>query len=217
MKAAGYALHRAATRVLRPLGEPPACIARALRRHRGHGGHLVRRAVLRPLLSDSGAQARSAGRESLDCGRDRHRRAAPSWSSAALSDRIGRKKVRALGLPARRGHLLSGVPRITHFANPAIEEAAAAAPVTVIADATRLQLPVRSPSAASDSCGPATLPRPRSRRPACPTRTEPGGMGHVAAVRIGRAANAHPDRGIRGRAHGRGRVQGRRASASPAL
>ena len=62
----------------------------------------------------------------------------------SLSDRIGRKRIVLSGCLLAAVTYIPIFHGITHYANPAIESAAASAPVTVVADPGSLQLSVRS-------------------------------------------------------------------------
>jgi MFS family permease len=108
-----------------------------------------------------------------------------------LSDRIGRKRLLLLGcvlavityFPIFRG--------LTHYANPAIEEAAQRAPVTVITDANgcSFQFDPLGKARFVRSCD---IAKAALAKAGVPYTSEAGGAGTVAVVRIGNAAEAPP-------------------------
>ena len=101
-----------------------------------------------------------------------------------LSDRVGRKKIVLLGcliaaityVPIFRG--------ITHFANPAIESAAARAPITVVADpnACSFQFDPVGKKKYVQSCD---IAKAALAKAGVPYRNEAAPVGTVALVRIG--------------------------------
>jgi MFS family permease len=108
-----------------------------------------------------------------------------------LSDRIGRKRLLLLGcvlavityFPIFRG--------LTHYANPAIEEAAQRAPVTVITDANgcSFQFDPLGKARFVRSCD---LAKAALAKAGVPYTSEAGGAGTVAVVRIGNGAETRP-------------------------
>ena len=106
-----------------------------------------------------------------------------------LSDRVGRKKLVLLGC------LLAGVAYfpvfhgLTRFANPAIAEAAARAPVTVVADASGCTFQF-DPVGKAKFVRSCDIAKAALAKAGVPYTTEAGGSGALAAVRIGRVAEA---------------------------
>ena len=108
-----------------------------------------------------------------------------------LSDRIGRKRLLLLGCVLAAITYFPIFRGLTHFANPAIEEAAQRAPVAVIADATRCSFQFDPVGKASfvRSCD---IAKAALAKAGVPYTTEAGGLGAVAAVRIGDGSQAPP-------------------------
>ena len=108
-----------------------------------------------------------------------------------LSDRVGRKRLLVLGcllaaityFPIFRG--------LTHYANPAMEEAARRAPVTVIADANgcSFQFDPVGKARFVQSCD---FAKSALAKAGVPYTTEAGGPGTVAVVRIGDGTQMPP-------------------------
>jgi MFS family permease len=103
-----------------------------------------------------------------------------------LSDRVGRKKIVLLGCLLAALTYFPLFRAITHYANPAIEAAAATAPVSVIADPATCSFqfdPVGKKTFTS-SCDVAKTALSKA---GVPYRNEPAPAGSVARVRIGSA------------------------------
>jgi MFS family permease len=107
----------------------------------------------------------------------------------ALSDRVGRKKVWLLGCVLAAATYFPVFRGITHFANPAIEEAALHAPVSVIADALGCSFQF-DPLGRKRFIRSCDIAKAALAKAGVPYSTEPGGTGNVAAVRIGRATDS---------------------------
>jgi hypothetical protein len=107
----------------------------------------------------------------------------------ALSDRVGRKKVWLLGCVLAAATYFPVFRGITHFANPAIEEAALHAPVSVIADALDCSFQF-DPLGRKRFIRSCDIAKAALAKAGVPYSTEPGGTGNVAAVRIGRATDS---------------------------
>ncbi|HEV2271020.1 MAG TPA: MFS transporter [Steroidobacteraceae bacterium] len=105
--------------------------------------------------------------------------------SGAISDRVGRKRVFLLGCALAAATYFPVFHGITHYANPAIQEATDRAPVAVIAD-------VNSCSSQFDPLGRNRFTRSCDVAKAAlgqagvPYATEAGAAGGLALVRIGR-------------------------------
>jgi MFS family permease len=101
-----------------------------------------------------------------------------------LSDRIGRKKIVLTGCVIAALTYMPIFKGITHFANPAIERAAASAPVTVIADpnACTFQFDPVGKKKFIQSCDVA---KAELAKAGVPYRNEAAPAGTVAHVRIG--------------------------------
>jgi MFS family permease len=103
-----------------------------------------------------------------------------------LSDRIGRKKIVLLGCLVAAITYVPIFKGITHFANPAIESAAARAPVTVLADpsACTFQFDPVGKKKYVQSCDVAKAALAKA---GVPYHNEAAPVGSVALVRIGDA------------------------------
>jgi MFS family permease len=103
-----------------------------------------------------------------------------------LSDRIGRKKIVLLGCLVAALTYVPIFKGITHFANPAIESAAARAPVTVLADpnACTFQFDPVGKKKYVQSCDVAKAALAKA---GVPYHNEAAPVGSVALVRIGDA------------------------------
>jgi MFS family permease len=101
-----------------------------------------------------------------------------------LSDRIGRKRLLMLGCVLAATTYFPIFRGLTHYANPAIEEAAQHAPVAVIADADRctFQFDAVGKARFVRSCD---IAKAALANAGVPYTTEAAGPGAVAAVRIG--------------------------------
>ena len=101
-----------------------------------------------------------------------------------LSDRIGRKKIVLLGCLLAAITYVPIFKGITHFANPAIESAAARAPVTVVADpnACTFQFDPVGKKKYVQSCD---IAKAALAKAGVPYRNEAAPVGTVALVRIG--------------------------------
>ena len=101
-----------------------------------------------------------------------------------LSDRIGRKKIVLVGCLLAAITYVPIFKGITHFANPAIESAAARAPVTVVADpnACTFQFDPVGKKKYVQSCDVAKAALAKA---GVPYRNEAAPVGTVALVRIG--------------------------------
>lgn len=106
-----------------------------------------------------------------------------------LSDRVGRKKIWLLGCVLAAATYFPVFHGITHFANPAIEEAAQHAPVSVVADARGcgFQFDPLGRKRFVRSCD---IAKAALAKAGVPYSTEPTGKRSVAAVRIGRATES---------------------------
>jgi MFS family permease len=103
-----------------------------------------------------------------------------------LSDRIGRKKIVLLGMALAALTYFPIYRAITHYANPAIEEAARRAPVTVLAESggCSLQFDPIGKTRFVRSCDVA---KAAVARAGVPYTTEAVPAGSVAVVRVGRS------------------------------
>jgi MFS family permease len=101
-----------------------------------------------------------------------------------LSDRIGRKKIVLLGCLVAAITYVPLFKGLTHFANPAIESAAARAPVTVVADpnACSFQFDPVGKKKFVQSCD---IAKAALAKAGVPYRNEAAPVGTVALVRIG--------------------------------
>ena len=101
-----------------------------------------------------------------------------------LSDRIGRKKIVLLGCLLAAITYVPIFKGITHFANPAIESAAARAPITVVADpsACTFQFDPVGKKKYVQSCD---IAKAALAKAGVPYRNEAAPVGSVALVRIG--------------------------------
>jgi MFS family permease len=107
-----------------------------------------------------------------------------------LSDRIGRKRVVLLGMALAAATYFPIFRAITHFANPAIEEAAQRAPVTVLAApaACSLQFDPVGQRRFLTSCDIAKAALAKAGVPYTTATTRPGAL---AVVRVGRSGVAN--------------------------
>jgi MFS family permease len=103
-----------------------------------------------------------------------------------LSDRVGRKKIVLLGCLIAAITYVPLFKGLTHFANPAIESAAARAPVTVVADpnACSFQFDPVGKKKFVQSCD---IAKAALAKAGVPYRNEAAPVGTVALVRIGDA------------------------------
>jgi MFS family permease len=103
-----------------------------------------------------------------------------------LSDRVGRKKIVLLGCLIAALTYIPLFKGLTHFANPAIERAAASAPITVVADpnACTFQFDPVGKKKFVQSCDVAKAALAKA---GVPYRNERAPVGSVALVRIGDA------------------------------
>jgi MFS family permease len=108
-----------------------------------------------------------------------------------LSDRIGRKRLLLLGCVLAAITYFPIFRALTHYANPAIEEAAQRAPVTVITDANgcSFQFDPLGKARFVRSCD---IAKAALAKAGVPYTNEAGGPGTVAVVRIGNGAEAPP-------------------------
>jgi len=108
-----------------------------------------------------------------------------------LSDRIGRKRLLLLGCALAAMTYFPIFRALTHYANPAMEEAAQRAPVAVIADATQcsFQFDLVGKARFVRSCD---IAKAALAKAGVPYTAEAGGPGTVAAVRIGDGSQAPP-------------------------
>ena len=107
----------------------------------------------------------------------------------ALSDRIGRKKIVMAGCVLAALTYFPTFKGITHYASPALEQAVAAAPVTVIADESdcSFQFDPIGKKAFTQSCDVA---KSALAKAGVPYENENAAHGRVALVRIGSGAGA---------------------------
>jgi MFS family permease len=108
-----------------------------------------------------------------------------------LSDRIGRKRLLVLGCVLAAITYFPIFRGLTHFANPAIEEAAQRAPVAVIADATRCSFQF-DPVGKARFVRSCDIAKAALAKAGVPYTSEAAGLGAVAAVRIGNGSQAAP-------------------------
>ena len=107
----------------------------------------------------------------------------------ALSDRIGRKTIVMAGCILAAFTYFPTFKGLTHFANPALEQAVASAPVTVIADPAdcSFQFDPVGKKAFTNACDVA---KSYLAKAGVPYENEAAAAGAVARVRIGSADNA---------------------------
>ena len=86
-----------------------------------------------------------------------------------LSDRIGRKPVLLAGLLLATLFYFPLFKGLTHYANPAIDQASRQSPISVLADPATCTFQF-DPVGKATFDSPATRSRPSWSRPACPTR-----------------------------------------------
>jgi MFS family permease len=112
-----------------------------------------------------------------------------------LSDRIGRKKIVLAGCLVAAVTYFPIFKGITHFANPAIETAAASAPVTVVADpdSCHFQFDPVGKKKFVQSCD---IAKAALAKAGVPYRNERAAVGSVARVRIGTQEVASFEGGI---------------------
>jgi MFS family permease len=103
-----------------------------------------------------------------------------------LSDRIGRKKIVLLGCLVAAITYVPIFKGITHFANPAIESAAARAPVTIVADPTACSFQF-DPVGKKKYVQSCDVAKAALAKAGVPYRNEAAPVGTVALVRIGGA------------------------------
>jgi MFS family permease len=108
-----------------------------------------------------------------------------------LSDRVGRKRLLLLGCVVAAITYFPIFRALTHFANPAIEEAAKRAPVAVITDANgcSFQFDPLGKARFVRSCD---IAKAALAKAGVPYTSEAEGSGTVAVVRIGSGAEAPP-------------------------
>jgi MFS family permease len=108
-----------------------------------------------------------------------------------LSDRIGRKRLLLLGCVLAAITYFPIFRGLTHYANPAIEEAAQRAPVTVVTAASgcSFQFDPLGKARFVRSCD---IAKAALAKAGVPYTTEAGGPGTVAVVRIGNGPQAAP-------------------------
>jgi len=106
-----------------------------------------------------------------------------------LSDRIGRKKLLLLGCVLAALTYFPIFRGLTHYANPAIEEAARRAPVTVVADSNgcSFQFDPVGKAKFTRSCD---IAKAALAKAGVPYTTKAGEPGSLAVVRIGNGAEA---------------------------
>jgi MFS family permease len=106
-----------------------------------------------------------------------------------LSDRVGRKKLVLLGCVLAACTYFPIFKGLTHYANPAIEEAARSSPVTILADETfcSFQFDLLGKSKFLRSCD---IAKAALAKAGVPYSVEPGPAGTPAAVRIGQRASS---------------------------
>ncbi|HMK86898.1 MAG TPA: MFS transporter, partial [Steroidobacteraceae bacterium] len=102
-----------------------------------------------------------------------------------LSDRVGRKKVVLLGCALAAASYFPIFKGITHFANPAIEEAARDAPVLVVADPASCSLQF-DPLGRKTFVRSCDIAKSALARAGVPYGSEAAPKGSIALVRIGR-------------------------------
>jgi len=106
-----------------------------------------------------------------------------------LSDRVGRKRLLLFGCVIAAITFFPIFRGLTHYANPAAEEAAQHAPVTVISDANgcSFQFDLVGKATFLRSCD---IAKAALAKAGVPYTNETGGPGTVAAVRIGNGSQA---------------------------
>jgi MFS family permease len=104
-----------------------------------------------------------------------------------LSDRVGRKRVVLLGCVVAAATYFPIFKAVTHFANPAIEQAARLAPVTVVADTRNcsLQFDLIGKKKFVRSCD---IAKAALAKAGIPYSVEAGAADSVAFVRVGHGA-----------------------------
>jgi hypothetical protein len=107
----------------------------------------------------------------------------------AISDRVGRKPVFLLGCVLAAATYFPVFRAITHFANPAIEEATQRAPVAVIADADGCSFQF-DPVGRKRFVRSCDIAKAALAKAGVPYVTEAGAAGSLALVRIGRPAQS---------------------------
>jgi MFS family permease len=110
----------------------------------------------------------------------------------SLSDRIGRKPIIMLGLLLAALTYFPIFRAITHYANPALEAAERAAPVTVVADPITCSVQF-NPVGTSKFTSPCDVAKSALVRRGVPYENEAGPAGREAQVRIGRTVIAAYD------------------------
>jgi len=113
-----------------------------------------------------------------------------------LSDRIGRKKIIMVGCILAAATYFPIFKGLTHFANPAVEEASRNAPILVVADPETCSFqfdPIPGTRKFTSSCDIATAALARA---GVPYSVEPAQPGSLAVVRVGRpwSGSARPKR-----------------------
>ncbi|MBE2292179.1 MAG: MHS family MFS transporter [Xanthomonadales bacterium] len=104
-----------------------------------------------------------------------------------LSDRIGRKKIIMVGCILAAATYFPIFKGLTHFANPAVEEASRNAPILVVADPETCSFqfdPIPGTRKFTSSCDIATAALARA---GVPYSVEPAQPGSLAVVRVGQA------------------------------
>jgi hypothetical protein len=110
----------------------------------------------------------------------------------SLSDRIGRKPIIMTGLLLAALTYFPIFRAITHYANPALEAAELAAPVTVVADPATCSVQF-NPVGTSKFTSPCDVAKSALVRRGVPYDNEAGPSGREAQVRIGRTVIASYD------------------------
>jgi hypothetical protein len=110
----------------------------------------------------------------------------------SLSDRIGRKPIIMLGLLLAALTYFPIFRAITHYANPALEAAERAAPVTVVADPATCSVQF-NPVGTSKFTSPCDVAKSALVRRGVPYENEAGPPGREAQVRIGQTVIASYD------------------------
>jgi nitrate/nitrite transporter NarK len=108
-----------------------------------------------------------------------------------LSDRVGRKRLLLLGCVLAAITYFPIFRALTHYANPAIEEAARRAPVTVITDANECSFQF-DPLGKARFVRSCDIAKAALAKAGVPYTSEAGGPGTIAVVRIGNGAQAPP-------------------------
>jgi MFS family permease len=102
----------------------------------------------------------------------------------SLSDRIGRKPIIMAGLLLAALTYFPIFRAITHYANPALEAAEAAAPVVIVADATTCSVQF-NPVGTSKFTSPCDVAKSSLVRKGVPYENQAGAAGTAAQVRVG--------------------------------